>query len=212
VRAPRDILRLLRMTVSNIWAQEKAHAAYLDAILLGVARPRELRQRIGARLERVLGSMEGRVLSGSTSPSELERAKAGVLLAIGRQLQDVPAFVSSLSALSFRDFCLLNAELEVTAIDGYERMLVLLDTIRAPSSVREHTTLVVDVGRMVDDERFHNETFATIALWLEPATAGAGSLRPGLSFRACAASLAEIRARIYRTSAQAERGAPFGWS
>jgi len=195
VRAPRRIVGFLRMTISNIWAQEKSHAAYLEAVLSAVVRPPRLWRRLGARLDGVMGAMEGQVLSGRTSPSNLQRAKAALMLAVGRRVQSVPEFVSSLSALSFREFCLLNAELEITAVHGYQRMLTLLQEVEKESGFRFDTTLVVDVRRMVCDERFHNEAFVAMAEWFgQPA---GDALRPGISLAACAERLAEIRARVY---------------
>jgi hypothetical protein len=195
VRAPREIVKLLRVTISNIWAQEKSHAAYLEAVLSAVARPSQRWRWLGAILDGFLGAMEGQVLSGRTSPSNLQRAKAAFLLTIGRRVQGVPEFVSSLSALSFREFCQLNAALEITAVHGYERMLTLLQETENHSGLRDNTTLVVDVARMVRDERFHNEAFVAMAEWFTQPSGN--SLRAGVSPTTCARRLAEIRVRVY---------------
>lgn len=195
VRAPAAMVDLLRMVISNIWAQEKAHASFLEAVLGAVARDPGLWHRLGARLDGFLGSMEGQVLSGRTSPSPLQRAKAGIMLAIGRRVQDVPGFVASLSSLSFRDFCLLNAELEITAVHGYERMLTLLALMKDRPGLGEDTTLCVDVERMVHDERFHNLCFIAIGDWFDPADGNA--LRAELALEACAGEVRAIRAKVY---------------
>jgi hypothetical protein len=188
VSAPAPIVALVRATIANIWAQERAHAAYLEAMLAAVARPPTLRRRLSARLDALLGALEGQVLSGRTSPSNLQRAKAAVMLAVGRRVQDVPEFVSALSALSFREFCLLNAELEVTAVHGYQRILALLDRLAGSPGLVD-TTLAVDVARMIDDERYHNETFVAVARWF-----AGGELSP----ERCVDELARLRAAIYR--------------
>jgi hypothetical protein len=171
-----------------------------------VARPPGLWQRLGARLDGFLGSMEGQELSGRTSPSPLHRVKAGLMLAIGRRVQDVPGFVASLSSLSFRDFCLLNAELEITAVHGYERMLTLLAAMKDRPGLGEDTTLCVDVERMVHDERFHNLSFVAIGDWFAPDDGNA--LRPELSVEACAGDVRGIRARVYATDHIASTAVP----
>jgi hypothetical protein len=192
LRAPRSVVALLRTTISNIWAQEKAHAAYLDAMLSAVADPSGRWPRLGARLDVFMGAMEGQVLSGRTSPSNLQRAKAALMLAVGRRVQGVPEFVSTLSTLSFREFCQLNAALEITAVHGYERMLFLLRSAEHPPD----TTLGLDVERMVRDERFHNEAFVAMAEWFDRPTGNA--LRSGIFVTDCSEQLAEIRRRVYQ--------------
>ena len=201
VRAPRPMMDLLRTTISNIWAQEKAHAAYLEAVLCAVAEPPGGRPWLTARLDGFLGAMEGQVLSGRTSPSNLQRTKAALLLAIGRRIQGVPDFVSSLTSLSFREFCQLNAELEITAVHGYERMLTLLAKVETSCGLRKDTTLDIDVSRMVRDERFHNEAFVAMA---ETFGASGDALRPRQSYVECAERLAEIRGRIYGVDLEPE--------
>lgn len=196
VRAPEEIIELLRTTISNIWAQEKAHAAYLEAVLSGLALPYRRWRWLASHADGFMGGIEGQVLSGLTSPRNLQRAKAVLMLAIGRRLHGVPEFVSSLSAMSFRDFCRLNAELEITAVHGYERILVLLEKVDRRSGLRRDTTLGVDLARMVRDERFHNEAFVAMADWFAQPTGN--SLRAGISFAACSERLAAIRALVYR--------------
>jgi hypothetical protein len=193
VTGPPEIVALLRMTIANIWAQERAHAAYLEAVLMAVARPSSLWLRLGARLDGLLGAVEGQVLSGRTSPSNLQRAKAALMLAIGRRVQEVPEFVSSLSALSFSEFCRLNAELEITAVHGYQRISTLLRELdEGEVSLRADTTMAVDVIRMIRDERFHNCAFLAMADWFD-----GDALRAELSLDECAARLSAIRAEIY---------------
>ena len=213
LQAPQEIVNLLRMTICNIWAQEKAHAAYLEAVLMAVARPSStLWQRLHARLEGFMGAMEGHVMSGRTSPNHLQRVKAGLMLTIGRHVQDVPEFVSSLSALSFHEFCVLNSELEITAVHGYQRMLTLLHQIGNRTRVPTDTTLGVDIARMVRDERFHNEAFRAIEDWFAPSRpdlSNGNSIRIGVSLAACASRLAAIRADIYGCEPGADAGNEF---
>jgi hypothetical protein len=192
VRAPREMRSLIAVTIGSIWAQEKAHAAYLQAALVAAARPRGLWHRLAARLDGVMGALEGLVLAGRTSPSQLGRARAGIMLAVGRRLQDIPGFVSELSQLSFRDYCELNAELEITATEGYERILELLARLPQPGD----GTLAVDVARLAQDERYHYRTFLCLADLFEPC----GS-RVGADVPAAAARLAAIRAQSYGASA-----------
>jgi len=76
-------------------------------------------------------------------------------------------------------------------VHGYERMLVLLDSV--PDGVAQGT-FVVDVERMILDERFHHRAFET----MEARFAVAGdTMRPGLSHCTCVAQLGAIRAELY---------------
>jgi hypothetical protein len=203
VRAPDDVHQLMRLAIGGIWAQEKAHAAYLQAMLMAIDPASSFWRRLGARLDGVAGALEGYVLSGCTSPSQLMRAKAACLLAVGRQVQDVPGFVSSLGTLSFGDFCRFNAELEITAVDGYQRMLALLHQLAARGSFHAATTLLIDIGRMIQDERFHNLIFLELDRWFARDRSAAGpdgdAALAQVALRPCAARLAAIREQVYGT-------------
>jgi hypothetical protein len=126
------------------------------------------------------------------------------MLRAGKLVQDVPDFVATLTALPFRDFCLLNAELEVTAIHGYQRMLELLDQLEDHSFMRD-TTFKADLAHFVRDEQFHNQTFLAMDAWFGPASTSPNTrlggleapLHPRLSIDACRAELAAIRANVY---------------
>jgi hypothetical protein len=212
VRGPHGIAGLLRATIASIWAQEKAHAAYLEAMMTALAPPQATAwRRMTARLDGIIGAIEGQVMAGMTSPSQVQRAKASVMLAVGRHMQDVPGFVAALSMLSFREYCLLNAELETTAVRGYDRMMVLLGEIGPAAGLPP--TLRVDIAGITRDERFHNEAFHAIAAWFDPprtshleSTTG-NSIRPGLTLAACAAPISAIGERVYGDPTRADRGA-----
>jgi hypothetical protein len=195
LRAPRAILDLVRTAIFGVWAQERAHAAYLEAVLAVLAPTSSLWPRASAKLEGLMGAMEGVVLSAVTSQSALDRLKASLLLSIGRRVQDVPAFVGTLGALHFGEFCRFNADLEVTAVHGYERMLLLLEAL-PETPMAADATMAIDVGRMLVDERFHHEVFHAIADWFEPGER-ADVLKPEHLPAACAAELAGIRRRAY---------------
>lgn len=211
VRCPRAHIELVRVTFSNIWAQEKGHAAYLEAMLAGVVRRRGVLPWLTSRVDAVLGSLEGQLLSARTSPGLGQKLKSAVMLRAGRLVQDVPDFVATLTALPFRDFCLLNAELEVTAIHGYQRMLELLDQLEDHSFMRD-TTFKADLAHFVRDEQFHNQTFLAMDAWFAPASTSPNTrlggleapLHPRLSIDACRAELAAIRANIYGQPRAAE--------
>lgn len=208
VRCPREHIDLLHRVFSNIWAQEKAHAAYLESMLSGVVRRAGLLPWLTSRVDAVLGGLEGQLLSARTSPGLSQRLKSAVMLACGNLVQDVPEFVGDLEALSFRDFCLLNAELEITAIHGYQRMLVLLEALDGHPLALD-TTFATDLEHFVRDEQFHNQTFLAMDSWFSPARpALEGRARqpfqgsdlvmlPRLSTADCRAQLALIREAVY---------------
>jgi hypothetical protein len=204
VRCPRAHIELVRVTFSNIWAQEKGHAAYLEAMLAAVVRRRGVLPWLSSRVDAVLGSLEGQLLSARTSPGLGQKLKSTVMLRAGKLVQDVPDFVAALTALPFRDFCLLNAELEVTAIHGYQRMLALLELLGDHSFMRD-TTFKADLTHFVRDEQFHNQTFLAMDAWFAPASTSPNArlggheapLLPRLSIEACRAELAAIRATVY---------------
>lgn len=193
IDAPHEVVRLMGTTIANVWAQEKAHAAFLDAVLVAVAHPPTLRQRAVTLVDGLLGTMEGVVMSAKTSPSAVERVKAKLLLAIGRRVQEVPDFVHGMGAMSFREFCLLNCELEVTAVHGYERMLALLD--RVAETGIDTTTLGVDIDKLVRDERYHNDVFTAVGEWFD--VPSGNGLRDDVTLGGCVKRLAELRERAY---------------
>lgn len=195
LRAPRDVVRVVETMIGNVWAQEKGHAAYLDGVLVAVAREPSLRARVVARVEGLMGAIEGYVMHAKTAPSRTARAKARLLLAIGQKVQHVPDFVAAMSTMSFREYCLLNADLESTAIMGYERMLALL--ARLPDDgIGGATTLAADLAKLTADERFHHDLFRALGEWFD--TPGGNSARPDVTVRGCRERLAAIRARAYR--------------
>jgi hypothetical protein len=195
LRAPRELVHAVGAMIGNVWAQERGHAAYLDGMLVAVARTPSLLSWAAARVEGLMGAIEGWVMHGKTAPSRAARLKAQLLLAIGQRVQHVPEFVSSLSTMSFREYCLLNADLESTAIMGYERMLALL--ARLPEDgIGSTTTLAADLGKLAADERFHHDLFRALGAWFD--TADGDSVRPEVTLRGCREELAAIRARAYR--------------
>jgi len=99
-----------------------------------------------------------------------------------------------MSTMSFREYCLLNADLESTAIMGYERMLALLDKL-PEDGIGSATTLATDLSKLAADERFHYALFRALGEWFD--TPGGNSVRPEVTLRGCRETLAEIRARAY---------------
>ncbi len=208
-------VELVRQTFANICAQEKGHAAYLEAILSALIKPSPRWPRLLARVEAVLGQLEGELMSSSTSSGLRQKVKAVVLLVAGKVVQDVPDFMDDMPALTLREFCLLNAELEVTAIHGYRRMLELLAQL-GTQAVTGDTTLQADLERFVRDEVFHNETFVVMANWFPVEDGQRKSWLPWVQAKSqplvalpeCRAQLAAVRARVYGGEAAVVEAAP----
>jgi hypothetical protein len=154
---------VIRTALASAWAQEKGHASYLDAVLTAVAPPQNIVERIGITLQRVMGMLEGTIVADLGAVS-LRRARARIAIAVGKLVAEVPQFIEELEVTQFDDFCGINADLEATAIAGYERMLVLLRSITAGRRLAPGSTLRSDIGRMLRDERYHRELFDCLGL------------------------------------------------
>jgi hypothetical protein len=84
--------------------------------------PDSLVDRINNKLVEIRGNVEGNVIAGRMSKKASQRFLAFLAIVLGKATADVPAYVSSLRETTFSEFCSVNADLEHTAVLGYQRM------------------------------------------------------------------------------------------
>jgi hypothetical protein len=119
------VLDVIRRALMGVWTQEKAHQSYFQAILEGINPSQELVERIGKKLTQIRGKVEGRVIAGLMSKNKIRHYSALVMITIGKRTTDVPEYVQRLRQKNFSEYCYVNADLEQTAVLGYDRMLSL---------------------------------------------------------------------------------------
>jgi hypothetical protein len=156
-----ETLIFLRGALGNVWAQEEAHQAYMEAFLKAVAPPKTFFEKFNVFVQGIMGKVEGNVIGGMISPSKLRQARAHLAITVGNFVSDVPEFVQSLENTSFSNFCAVNAQLEETAILGYERMLDLV--LMLENHLSSQTAVPADFGRIQIDETYHNLVFGNLS-------------------------------------------------
>lgn len=166
---PVDVIAVIRRSLMGVWTQEEAHHSYFAALLREVNPPKELRERIRIRLDRVRGRLEGQVLGNLVSGNPLFRYPAKLAIIIGARFDAdaVPEYLKSLRRTSFSQFCSMNQELEQTAVLGYRRMLTLGRQIM-DSDLLQDTPVMVDLARTMKDECYHEALFRALTTWPPP--------------------------------------------
>jgi hypothetical protein len=167
VGVPDETLILLRGALGNVWAQEEAHQAYMEAFLKAVAPPKTFFERFNVFIQGLMGKVEGNVIGGLMSPSALRQGRARLAITLGNLVSDVPEFVGSLESRSFSNFCDVNAQLEETAVLGYERMLELV--LLLENHLSSQTAVPADFSRIRIDETYHNLVFRNLSRIFGPA-------------------------------------------
>src|ERR1700678_659951 len=170
-----ETVEIIHRALNSVWAQETGHQQYLASVLAVVNPPESFSARVTASCQSTLGGIEGRTIGTLVSGDKFARAGARLALALGSLIQDVPEFVSEIQQMPFEGFAVLNADLEETAIHGYERMLHLLKTLQGMSDFRAETTLKWDIDHMRRDETYHCDLFRFLAhIFDGPPPGGAG--------------------------------------
>ena len=126
--------------------------------------PDSLVDRINNKLVEIRGNVEGNVIAGRMSKKASQRFLAFLAIVLGKATPDVPAYVSSLRETTFSEFCSVNADLEHTAVLGYQRMMALCEVIPGFELMTD-TTLEIDVRRTGKDEKYHEALFRKLANW-----------------------------------------------
>jgi hypothetical protein len=151
-----EIGGLIRSVVLSIWAHETSHTEFLAS----------LRDAAGSNtaLVELQGHAEGWVTERATSGN----AFAKLLIAVGSALGRVPEFARELSHMGLLELLDFNAELEATALMGYQRILQIAARFAASgeSVGKFGFTFQYDVARIAGEERFHGAAFVEMASWL----------------------------------------------
>jgi rubrerythrin len=153
------ILREIRGALSSAWSQEEGHRSYLSAILNSVCPPESFWGKFEKKMAEILGEIEGHVMAGLTSTKVTGRVAAKIAVALARFGGEVPEFINGIRADDFSEYCLINEELELTAVSGYRRMLKLIDAAERDEKIPSSTTLRWDLGSMLRDELYHSAMF-----------------------------------------------------
>jgi hypothetical protein len=156
-----ETLIFLRRALGTVWAQEEAHQAYMEAFLKAVAPPKTFFEKFNVFVQGFMGKVEGSVIGGVMSPSTLRQARAHLAITLGNLVSDVPELVQNLESTTFSNFCAVNAQLEETAILGYERMLELV--LMLPNHLSSQTAVPADFSRIRMDETYHHLVFRNLS-------------------------------------------------
>jgi hypothetical protein len=183
---------LVRKAIGNLWVHEESHTRYISALKQDAALS-------GSLLETVRGRMEGLIIDSSTRGSLLGRMGIALGIAVGM----APDFLREIDEMSLRDFCAFCAELEQTARLGYERIVELIAIIRASDEIDPYAlSLHADITRILAEERYHTEVFATIAGWID---SDGNTLRP-LVTKDCVHQLYDLCDRLLDAGPARKRG------
>jgi hypothetical protein len=158
------VVEVVARTLMGVWAQENGHQGYFKALLRGINPSENLMVRIKNDLLAIRGRLEGKFIGAIISPEARKRYAARVAIVIGKITTKVPDYVSELKQTQFSQFCAINADLEHTAVIGYERMMELGRSI-PDYELFTDTALFNDLERTGTDETYHEELFSTLANW-----------------------------------------------
>jgi hypothetical protein len=159
------IVNVLRAAIGSVWAQETSHNRYLASIIRVVDPPTSFLDEVTERVLQIQGRLEGSTVAGLSSPRWMRRAIARIALTVGSLIVDVPEFGAKIKSLRFSAFCLLNAALEETAGNGYKRILHLIERVAQNRFDVRVSTVALDTGRTLSDERYHLRLFELLADW-----------------------------------------------
>jgi hypothetical protein len=165
------VIDAVRRALRGVWSQEKAHQSYFNAMLSGIDPPEKLVDRISNKVSAIRGRVEGRVLGGVMSKKLSQRAYALVAIALGNSIDEVPEYVLSLRETNFFQYCHVNADLEQTAVMGYQRMVELGTSIPDFDLISD-SAILVDLKRTGKDEKYHERLFRTLGNWPPPPPGG----------------------------------------
>ncbi len=153
---------LVREAIGSIWAQESSHVALMSA-LRKVDAPKQLQAATQQ------GTIEGLMTSWATSGGVLGTiALAGVGAA--RIFHVAPPFTEQLGALSLGGFFRFSEALELTASNGYTRILDLIRALNAEQQPCGYGVLShYEFAVVRAEERFHRAIFERFQRWLDAA-------------------------------------------
>ena len=181
---PEDVRRLIQHTVIWLWKDEEMHAVYACGALM---RQGSLLLRVQALAQQTGGILAGWATSvlhhASWRRAPLARVLAHLITATGRLAGKVPGEVGkNLRSVSFRDFCLFNADLEKASWMAWDRLALLADSQQMLPS------MIADFHQVAHDEIRHLRVFEVLAASLTPDD----RLAPGQTASELAERIAEV--------------------
>jgi hypothetical protein len=181
---PDDFRRLVERAVVWLWKDEEMHAVYARGALMRLGGVRLRLQALAQQMGGIVAGWATSVLHHATWRSApLSRLAAGAITGAGRLAGKVPKEVNrQLRFLPFREFCLLNAELEKASWLSWDSLALLAER---QGMVPE---MLTDFHRVAEDEIRHKRVFEAIAACLTP--------DDGLVQRASARALADRIAEV----------------
>lgn len=183
---PEDVRRLIEHAVVWLWKDEEMHAVYARGALLRLGGLRLRLQTLSQQLGGIVGGWASSVLHHCPwTSAPLSRLGAALVSFAGRVTAKVPREVNrQLRFLPFRDFCLLNAELEKASWAAWDRVALLAERQgMMPEMLHEF-------HRVAEDEIRHKRVFEAIAAGLT----GDDQLVAGVTAEGLAARIAEVSA------------------
>jgi hypothetical protein len=173
-KVPASVVDVILRALVAVWAQESGHQAYFQAMLKAIDPPKKFMERIDQMLLDIRGRVEGTVVAGLVSQDRIRRLSAQVAIIIGKTTTEVPKYVEALHKTNFSEYCSINADLEHTAVAGYDRMIALARQLPDADFVTD-TPVLFDLIGTCKDETYHEELFRTLAGWPpDPPPAGTG--------------------------------------
>src|SRR5262249_22720539 len=126
---PDAVRQLIEHAVVWLWKDEEMHAVYARGALLRLG---GLRLRLDALIQQTGGIVAGWATAGlhhsRWTGAPLSRLGASLVTFAGRATGKVPQEIGrQLRYVPFRDFCLLNAELEMASWLSWDRLALLAE-------------------------------------------------------------------------------------
>ncbi len=157
---PDDVRQVIAHAVVWVWKDEEMHTTYVRGELLkaarGSAKVRVLLEQLGGA---VAGWATGVLQHSDPRKALLSRKVAGLIVFSGKVAGKVPTEVGKLlRAGPFREFCLLNADLEMASGSCWNRILRLAGDVAGADA-----ETLIEFRRVVEDEDRHRRVFEAIA-------------------------------------------------
>jgi hypothetical protein len=162
-----DVREIIDKAIGSVWAQERAHDAYLTAVLRVIDPPESFVASLKAFFHRSLGRIQGVVVPNLMATDPARQALARIALAVGSLVDDVPEFAGGLRARDFASYCRFNVALEKTAVRGYARLQGLINEVSRENVALQASTVAIDNARTLKDERYHEGLFLRFARWAD---------------------------------------------
>jgi uncharacterized protein (DUF362 family) len=159
---PEDVRQLIEHAVIWIWKDEEMHAVYARGALMRLGDPWLRARAVGQQTGGILAGWAASVLHhAGWGRAPLALLLARLITLSGRIAGKVPREVGrQLRFLPFRDFCLLNAELEKASWMAWDRLALLAE------SQHMMPEMIQDFHRVAQDEIQHLRVFEAIAVGL----------------------------------------------